>query len=332
MKKEDVIFVLRSIGIANVCIKDSESWVSAPCPLAEWTHAKGRDSRASFGISINEDGPSGYNCLSCGEHGNVRGLVERLSESKDVDYTKLLDFVDEAETVTTFPPWEERSKVVEFPEPLNEDEVDELFDPAAKVRKARDYFRSRHLPIDLMVKYDLRWDDYRNRILFKVKRDGLLYGMSGRSVLPKPKNKVRVYHHKKSLFLVGEEHLVVEDTDRPIVVIEGLMGLIELDSCSLDDYADAVALQGRVMSIAQRDRLVEIGRPVILFLDNDKAGMEGTYGKVLSNGRKVAGALEMLTGLVDVKVAKWPDGINDFPELTNKQLRQIVMKTWSFLD
>jgi hypothetical protein len=46
-----------------------------------------------------------------------------------------------------------------------------------------------------------------------------------------------VYEHPKALFLLGEEYVDTRDPSRPVVVIEGLMGLPELDACILTNGA-----------------------------------------------------------------------------------------------
>jgi hypothetical protein len=327
MKAEDIVRVMQGMGIARSCIKQSNEWVAAPCPLAPWTHAKGRDRSASFGISITEDGRSGYNCLSCKEHGNVVGLLDRLEDLTGNDYSDLIAEVEELEAFVAIPPWEtpiRKAKVL--PEPWDEEAFDETFDPAIDVPEARRYFRSRDLLLSSMERFDLRWDAYRRRILFKVKREGLLYGASGRSVNPRAKHKVKIYDHHSSLFLLGEEHV---EPDLPTVVIEGLMGLPELDSCNLFDYANAVALQGSKLSIEQRDRLVELGNPVVLLFDPDKSGRDGLLGIKTAKGRS-PGAFELLKGLADVRVAHWPEGITDLSQLTERETYRMVVKTASF--
>lgn len=334
MKRDDIVKVMLWLGFSKSAIKESDTWVSASCPFAKWTHAKRADRSASFGISVNDEGPSGYNCLGCGEHGTVRGLVGALDEHTGEDHSELLDEIAELETPTTLPPWEsirERATVShKISDPINESLFDSIFPSATKSKMAKSYFKSRGLFLDSMLKFDLRWDGYRKRILFKVKQDGILYGCSGRAVNPAAKNKVRIYNHPKSLFLVGEEFLDLQDLAKPIVVIEGLMGLAELDALSLYDYADAIALQGASLSNDQRDRLVDTGKPIVLLFDNDQAGREGLHGKTLSKGRRKAGAVDMLSGLCELSVAKWPEGADDFLELTRRELKQMVMETWSF--
>lgn len=330
MKADDIFRVLRRIGIARPCIKQTNEWIAAPCPLAPWTHPKGSDRSASFGISIAEEGRSGYNCLSCHEHGNVEGLLNRLEDLSGKDYSDLIAEVSDLEKVVAFPPWESRPKQArQLPEPLDEGEFDELFEPASQVRAARGYFNNRSLLCSSMDRFDLRWDDYHRRILFKAKREGLFYGVSGRAVSETAKRKVKVYEYPAKLFLMGEEH-VIDDPDRPTLVIEGLMGLVELDSCNLFDYANAVALQGSVMSVEQRDRLVELGNPVVLLFDDDEAGRRGLNGSRDSKGRRTDGAFSMLRGLIDTKVARLPSGVEDLRYLTERETHDMVMKTAAF--
>lgn len=333
MIAKDIVTLLRGIGVASSCIKQSEEWVSAQCPFAPYTHSKGTDRSASFGVAIQSEGYSGFNCLSCGEHGSLRTMLETLEDYTGNDYSKLVEFVDSAETPVAYLPWEERvERQRELPNPLDQEAFDEVFSPAIDYREAVRYFQARHLDPDTMEKLDLRFDESRHRILFKAMRDGELYGVSGRSTLDSATNKVRVYNYPKSLFLLNEENIQFDNLSRPVIVVEGLMALPELYSLGIEEWADPVALQGSKMSIAQRDRLVEFDKPILLMLDNDEVGKQGIYGKKLSGKRRKAGALEMLSKLTEVCVARWPAGCSDFPDLSKRKLHRIIDEMWRFID
>ena len=327
MKSDDIVSVLNRIGIARSCLKVGSEWVSSPCPFARFTHPSGRDSHASFGVSIDPDGSSGFNCFSCGTKGSLASLPFQLSELDGVDRQELEDFIQDQEIPVALPPWEQAGeKKSIIPPHMDEEAFDELFDPAYRKRSAVAYFTGRGISREFMKRFDLRWDAYRKRVLFKVKRKGRLYGASGRTIRPNVRTRVRVYNHKTSLFLLGEEHISA-DLDKPLVVIEGLMGLGELDTLGLYEYADAVCLQGSSLSKTQRDRLVELNRHIVLLFDNDAAGHKGLYGS-----KKSIGAVKMLEGLCSFHVAQWPEGFNDFPDLTPRKLRRMVRKTVSFID
>lgn len=325
MNTDGIVHVLSSLGIARSCIKSRGEWVTATCPFSPYTHSKGADRNASFGISVSPDGSSGYNCFSCGERGSLTMLPFKLSQFDGINRPELEEFIRETETPASFPPWElagKKSKPVV--EPISEIDFDIVFDPAYRKRIAVDYFKHRQIKRSFMREWDLRWDSYRKRVLFKVKRDGKLYGASGRSVLDNPTRRIRIYNHQKSQFLLGEER-ISNDTSKPVVVIEGLMGLGELDTLGLYDYADAVCIQGSKLSIAQRDRLVELDRHIVFMLDPDEAGYAGLYG-TKSNP---VGAVKSIEGLCSFHVVDWGSA-SDFLELSRKKLYQLVTKPVCF--
>lgn len=64
MKREAVFAFLNAIGVDNKFITENREWVNCKCPLAGYTHEKG-DSIPSFGIAVNPDGNSVWQCFGC---------------------------------------------------------------------------------------------------------------------------------------------------------------------------------------------------------------------------------------------------------------------------
>ena len=56
--------ILRDVFGHNLTMQDIGGWVSIQCPLAPWTHERGRDGKPSAGVSINVTGTSMFNCLA----------------------------------------------------------------------------------------------------------------------------------------------------------------------------------------------------------------------------------------------------------------------------
>lgn len=138
--------------IARSCIKSRGEWVTATCPFSPYTHSKGADRNASFGISVSHDGSSGYNCFSCGERGSLTMLPFKLSQFDGINRPELEEFIRETETPASFPPWElagKKSKPVV--EPISEIDFDIVFDPAYRKRIAVDYFKHRQIKDRLCV-------------------------------------------------------------------------------------------------------------------------------------------------------------------------------------
>jgi hypothetical protein len=65
MKEIGVIKLLRLLGYSDSEMVVREGWVNVTCPLASMKHPSGRDTHASAGISINNEGQSVFKCFSC---------------------------------------------------------------------------------------------------------------------------------------------------------------------------------------------------------------------------------------------------------------------------
>lgn len=77
MDLRSIVNFLKLIGVGEIKISDDEDWVRCSCPLAPFTHVKGRDENPSFGIVSNETGESAYHCFTCGS-GRLWDLVHRM--------------------------------------------------------------------------------------------------------------------------------------------------------------------------------------------------------------------------------------------------------------
>ena len=77
MDLRSIINFLHLIGAGEIKISDDEDWARTNCPLAPFTHVKGRDENPSFGVVVNEIGESSYHCFTCGS-GRLWDLVHRM--------------------------------------------------------------------------------------------------------------------------------------------------------------------------------------------------------------------------------------------------------------
>lgn len=64
MKKDAIIAFLEAAGADTNSITENKEWVNCRCPLAQYTHEQG-DTNPSFGIAINEEGHSVWQCFGC---------------------------------------------------------------------------------------------------------------------------------------------------------------------------------------------------------------------------------------------------------------------------
>lgn len=165
------------------------------------------------------------------------------------------------------------------------------------------------------------------RIMFPVRGfDDELYGWTGRAYDPESKPKVwNTPGLLKTSHLLGA-HMCKRD--RPMVVVEGLflLGFMLSEYIDEDCDVDITATMGASMSVEQADMLVEIGQPVVMFFDNDKAGKTGVWGD-----DKTEGALHMLSRAgLPVKYVNYPKGVTDPDDLTADQIVSMIRNAQTF--
>lgn len=64
MDRESVREFLKELAGPNVEMKNQGDWISTHCILAPWEHSGGTDANMSFGVKVNDNGNSIYNCLA----------------------------------------------------------------------------------------------------------------------------------------------------------------------------------------------------------------------------------------------------------------------------
>lgn len=315
MNREQVQDALRSLGIEPASFNGE--WVQASCPFAATRHEKGTDRNASFGVKA---GPrSYYNCLACKAKGAFVDLPRELAGGGRRDYEKLAqDFliaeatglVVEAETYETF----------EEIEALPEGVYGDLFEPVDG--EALDYLESRNISMETADRIGaMDWPEDKF-IMFPVRGfDRNLYGWAGRTY--DAERKAKVWNLKgmdKSSHLLGAD---LATCDRPIVAVEGLMFYARLHEINIQDELgiDPVAVMGSNLSFEQADLLAQVGQPVIVFFDPDKAGKLGTWG---DEKKKTEGAVQMLSRAVRTHYVEYPTGCKDPDDLTPEQIYEML--------
>lgn len=268
--------IVRDVFGPNTETKVINGWVSMRCPLAQWTHTTGRDSRASAGISIQENNTSVFNCMTCKTKVPLQGLIKKFAEFTGEDLDELIDELEDEAYLgpRSLAKWGERQDHNEDDPPvLNTELMLDLYDSAAGHR----YLRKRGITADIAEKLQLKVDprdpaDGEERILFPAfNPEGELIGFSGRATNPRALLKVRDYGgFRKAKALLGA-HLITQENPDKIIVVEGLF-----------DYANAwqqgypaVAVMHSTLTAYQARLLKNFSKPTYLFYDNDDAGMSG---------------------------------------------------------
>lgn len=287
MKKESAYYVLGNLGIDLTRVSVSGIWHNVPCPFARWFHKDGVDRNPSFGVSVSEDGTSKsfYKCLSCGQHGQLSLLPAKLGKLRGEDASDFQPAVIEAErleysetlTVREAPGWEDEDD-------SKQDDDDKKRIHAYGSALFHPYLRTRGLDWRDAWRLGLRFDEYQQRILFPVYNNRLLLeGFNGRSVMPKrllhKKNpKSRDYNglDKRKLFMFNP-HFYKNMGKHRLILNEGAIDYARGQQAG---FLGAHGTMGTAVTDEKINYLIELGRPVFIFFDYDKAGQDAIYGKL----------------------------------------------------
>lgn len=324
--------ILSALGIEILHTK-SDGWMTALCPFARWTHAKGSDTKPSFFVRADDRKRSGFNCYACHQRGNIAALIMGLSHHRKKTYTRLVIQAEMAELEAgTHWKFDEDGDSDIPDEPLNEAAMSGLYPPAYSNAVARDYLKARCISPGTAELLGLLYDEDSFRVLFPVRdRRGRLYGYSGRTVLDdealegmerRYQGKVRdLFGLQKAKHLLGADRV---DGAHPIMLVEGLFAYAAAFDEHIDKLVSPVASMGSTLSRAQADTLVDWGKPVYVFYDNDSAGSLGIHGGKTASGYVVKGIAHNLASEVPVFIPEWPEGYTDPDDLTFEHVERMI--------
>jgi len=151
-----------------------------------------------------------------------------------------------------------------------------------------EYLIERGLSVETQKAWGTRWDATQQRVVFPVRlHGGDLIGAVGRTVnngIPKYWNYEKF---AKAQVLFGE-HLV---RGRQIVVVEGPLDALAVWQALGDSVEEigVVASMGSELSRVQIQHLVDLSEEVILFMDNDPAGLTASR----KNGKQLQGRTQV---------------------------------------
>lgn len=277
MKPKQIEQWLAALGSKSETIPGSE-WIHGPCPFAEWTHEKGRDTRPSFGVKIGPGDCKCY-CLACGEAGSQYEVILRLKHrGLGFDFATAADLVYAAE---------DNEPLADLPEPYEDQFTDkaaphlypewlcDAFEAAYHEGEVHPYLKERGMPFEVAAKLDMRFDLFRLRVLFPI-RDWRkrLRGLHGRAVcLPCGGEeweqtipyKMYPYEGQTNAHIwLGEQWA---DADTPLVVAESVFDLARVLEC----YPNVISPLTATVSAKKVARLKQATRVITIF-DSDMAG------------------------------------------------------------
>lgn len=272
MREAEIVELLQMLNLQRIRSKDN--WVAASCPFAPVKHSKGSDSSPSFGVSVHPNKESHYNCFSCHSHGPLSYLPTALANHFSADYSKAREHIMQHE-IFGLPDYEGK----------DEEEYEIDYAPAIdevareKFSRAQSWtYSDRGITAKTAKAFGFMYDDYEERLVIPI-RDSQkrLVGLRGR-YLGKEKGLVR-YRAYTELSSSGSDPKrfgVWFGDDRPLnrekilTIVEGEMDLILLWQTGL--VSNIRASMGSQLTRLQLRKLADHNMPVLLFLDNDKAG------------------------------------------------------------
>lgn len=273
-----------------------------PCPLAPWNHSKGHDHSRGFSIKVDPFGRSPCYCWNteCGFKGNLLQLIlayERVSNDKQKGAIKTYNQCSTIDLGDI--------------ETLLEDDEEECAAVDPKILEQYAPFRTpwRGLTASTLEKWDVRFDETRNRILFPVyTRDRVLVGAVGRTVGSHKIKYLNYWGFKKSKVLFGEGI----DDHKHVVILEGQVDALTVWQ-AFGGAMSSVAIMGSKPSQNQLFRIKTYYESAVIFLDNDSAGLKGLNF--------------LIEGLVDhipISYVWKPYHGNDPGELTAREIVSLV--------
>ncbi len=329
---------LEKLNISAVGI-NSGGYLVCPCPFAEFYHERGTDTAPSFNVKISNTGLSGYNCFTCGQRGNMSTLARSLGRLRGEDLRNLSAKATLWEIVSDYGDFddEDDTSFLTPDEPLDKKAVAGTYPKAFTKKHSRDYLKGRGVSEKTAKALGLLYDPDDCRILFPViSRKGELFGWTGRTILSefqypyRKYGKVRDYRFRKSYHLLNEYRM---RKGLPTLVVEGLFAVALAVERGIEKYANVVAPMGASLSATQASLLIDWGEPVYLCFDNNSSGKVGMYGQYnkAAGEYEGGGAIDALKNELAVRVCKYPKGIDDPDELTNKQFKRMIKKDFKVI-
>lgn len=256
--------------------------MSISCPFASHWHKNKVDSNPSMVIDLSKT-PVTFKCYACKEYGHLWQLVQSYSALEDrLDliplYTSLIESDKPtlssmlASATSGIDEWvytNSSEKLITF-----SDRVLDRFAPVVHSLRARSYLDYRKVPGYLWDRFNLRYDEKNDRVVFPVyTQERKLCGMVGRCLNPhEPRRYYNYLDFFSGMTLGGIDHVNSAST---IVVVEGFFCLLRCAAWGEElDFAPVCTWRAE-MSERQAQMITSLDRNVLICYDADRPGMDG---------------------------------------------------------
>jgi len=244
-----------------------------------------------------------FYCFACQETKNLEEVIMEASGRSFFEAARLIDSKSDSknilENVT-----EMLEKKIDFEE-YDSEMIDKLNSNALSMQRAADYYKSRKITKESVIKYKLGYSDKQDMVTIPVySPDGLCLGFVGRSVEGKVFKNTPGLQKSKTLF-----NLQRAKRHDKVFVVESSFDAIRLEQVGVH----AVATLGATISKEQRKLLKQYFNQVIVLGDNDEAGKNMSKKMIDFFG----------SGCVAPEL---PKGIKDVSDLSDEDLKSFVDK------
>jgi hypothetical protein len=318
MQREGVLDFAAKLGLGSPNRTSTAVWVHYRCPFAKWRHDNGKTRPDHFNVSVGDHKHSVYRCWSCHSKGTFPELAYELGRLRGEDLTALGKQIQEQELLGPklyLPKWDEEIRdtfnessaqtAISWPDPRTE------YDYYSAA--GHPYLVTRNVGAATAIKLGVRYDPFQRRVLFPVHDErGRFAGFTGRAISgPAYRTddgefesdgsdylKVRDYFGlRKSEFFLGELGIREPGLSRRITLSEGIFDYAF--SCEVG-LPCPLAILGSWLTPPKIRKLIDWGRPVVLFMDNDGPGRDCAEH-----------CIDVLFGKVPLLSVTYPDGYED---------------------
>jgi len=300
MNRYNVDKVLNRLGQNVVVETGDERYLN--CPF----HS---DSDPSF--SINSKTGLWVCFAGCGQ-GNLKGFVSKVLGISFRDAEMWLEGYEEIATVsilkqkldkTRVPIYECKTEVVNY-------WSDRMLEPYYNGVMSN-YIFQRGFSKEILKEYEVGYDMRTKDIVIPARdEDGKLVGIIKRSTTSGIRYTNSLGFPKKT-FLFGLNRIILSTGEKRVFVVEGPLDVIWMAQAKMP----AVGLLGSDMTDVQAQLLIKNFITVVLVLDNDKAGMEGTE----IARKKLSGKMIVLKGVI-------PEGMKDVQDMSMEEIENIKIE------
>jgi DNA primase len=283
---EKIDTLIKDLGLQRVKVRDDE--LMASCPFAKTTHETGKDNHPSFAINIEK---GVFNCFTCGEKGILEELVAKslgISILEAIEYLEELG-LSKIEILSHAYLNEEEEDIIRYIPEM----VLESYNRLSKPYEMYEGIVDGHECIIYVVR------DYKYRLVGAVARSKSVRW-----------HKI-MWEMKKKYFLLGEQDVKYYDD---LLIVEGPGDMLAIKEAG---YNNVVSLLGASMSIEQASKVERFTDNVIIWLDRDKAGFEGT--------RRIYNMLGSLLNLRFVDTSLMLEDENDPKDVYQKRGAEVVL-------